>query len=148
MKRETLETYSLVALVCAALNNRGDCLSQGFTAVNWHHDQGKSYKDNIQLGLAYRFRGSVHYHQGVSEAVSRQAWCRRSCQEKTGFQVARMRVLKPIPTVIHFLQQCHTSKQCHSVGQAYSNHHIPLLGPHGIVQTCDSMGGGSYLNIA
>jgi hypothetical protein len=23
------------------------CLSQGFTAVNRHHDQGKSYKNNI-----------------------------------------------------------------------------------------------------
>jgi hypothetical protein len=23
------------------------CLSQGFTAVNRHHDQGNSYKDNI-----------------------------------------------------------------------------------------------------
>jgi hypothetical protein len=31
--------------------------------VNRHNDQGNSYKDNIELGLAYRFRGSVHYHQ-------------------------------------------------------------------------------------
>ena len=23
------------------------CISQGFTAVNRHHDQGKSYKNNI-----------------------------------------------------------------------------------------------------
>jgi len=30
-------------------------------------------------------------------------------QEKTGFQAARMRVLKPVPTVTHFLQQGHTS---------------------------------------
>jgi hypothetical protein len=30
-------------------------------------------KDNISLGLAYRFRGSVHYHQGRSMAASRQA---------------------------------------------------------------------------
>jgi hypothetical protein len=30
------------------------------------------------LGLAYRFRGSAHYHQGGNMAVSRQAWCRRS----------------------------------------------------------------------
>jgi hypothetical protein len=35
-------------------------------------------KNNIYLGLAYRFRGSVHYHQGESMAASRQAWCRRS----------------------------------------------------------------------
>jgi len=35
-------------------------------------------KDDIWLGLAYRVRGSVHYHQGKSIAASRQAWCRRS----------------------------------------------------------------------
>ena len=38
----------------------------------------KLIKNNILLGLAYRFRGSVHYHQGGSMAASRQAWCRRS----------------------------------------------------------------------
>jgi hypothetical protein len=31
-------------------------------------------------------------------------------QEKAGFQAARMRVLKPKPTVTHFLHQGHTSK--------------------------------------
>ena len=36
--------------------------------MNRHHDQGKSYKDNIYLGLAYRFRGSVHYQGGSMEA--------------------------------------------------------------------------------
>jgi hypothetical protein len=30
------------------------------------------------LGLAYRFRGSVHYHQGRNVVTSRQAWCWRS----------------------------------------------------------------------
>jgi hypothetical protein len=31
------------------------------------------------------------------------------CYQMTGFQAARMRVLKPIPTVKHLLQQGHTS---------------------------------------
>jgi hypothetical protein len=31
-----------------------------------------SYNDNIFMELAYRFRGSVHYHQGESMAPSRQ----------------------------------------------------------------------------
>jgi hypothetical protein len=35
-------------------------------------------KDNTELGLAYRFRGSVHYHQGRNMAASRQAWYKRS----------------------------------------------------------------------
>jgi hypothetical protein len=35
--------------------------------------QGNSYNDNIWLGLAYRFCVSVHYHQGRSRAVPRQA---------------------------------------------------------------------------
>jgi hypothetical protein len=26
------------------------------------------------MGLAYRFRGYVHYHQGGNMAASRQAW--------------------------------------------------------------------------
>jgi hypothetical protein len=29
-------------------------------------------KDNIYLGLAYRFRGSLYYHQGRSLVASRQ----------------------------------------------------------------------------
>jgi hypothetical protein len=39
--------------------------------VNRHHDQCKSYKDNVELGLVYRFRGSVHHHQGRNMAVSK-----------------------------------------------------------------------------
>ena len=34
-------------------------------AVKRHHDQGNSYKENIYLiGVAYSFRGSVHYYGG------------------------------------------------------------------------------------
>jgi hypothetical protein len=29
----------------------------------------------------------------------------------------------PSPTMIHFLQQVHTSQWCHFLGQAHSNHH-------------------------
>jgi len=32
--------------------------------VNRHQDQDKYYKENIKLGVAYNFRGSVNYHQG------------------------------------------------------------------------------------
>jgi hypothetical protein len=38
----------------------------------------------------------------------------------------RTRVSKPTPTVTHLLQQGHTSQQCHSLGQAYTNHHSLL----------------------
>ena len=54
------------------------CLSQGFPDVNRYRDQGKSYKDNISLEQAYRFRYSVHSHQGRNMAAYRQAWYRRS----------------------------------------------------------------------
>ena len=37
-------------------------------------------KKNTYLGLAYRFRGSVCYHQGGSMATSRQAWRRQSLE--------------------------------------------------------------------
>jgi hypothetical protein len=35
--------------------------------------------------------------------------CSEGKQEENGFQAARMRVLKPTPTVTHLLQQGHTS---------------------------------------
>jgi len=64
-------------------------------------------KDNIKLGLAYRFRGSVHYHQGRNMSACRQAWCRgaesstsssKGSQKQTGHpQAARRRVSKPTP---------------------------------------------------
>ena len=34
-------------------------------------------KENISLGLAYRFRGLFHYHHGGNMAASRQTWCWR-----------------------------------------------------------------------
>ena len=84
------------------------------------------------MGLAYRFRGSVHYHQGRSMAASRQAWCRRSWE----FYVFIQRLLvedwlpgnwgeslKPTPTVTHPFQPGHTSRRCHSLLQEYTNHH-------------------------
>jgi hypothetical protein len=64
-------------------------LSSPASSLSWHRSfkedgakaeraQGNSYKDNFLLGLAYRFRGSVHYHRGGSMAASRQVWHRRS----------------------------------------------------------------------
>ena len=32
--------------------------------VKRHHDQANCYKENIELGLAYNFRGLVHYLHG------------------------------------------------------------------------------------
>ena len=60
------------------MNGIGVCLSYGFTAVNRHHDQGKSYKKQHLIGAGLQVRGSDHYHQGGSMAVSRQAWHRQS----------------------------------------------------------------------
>lgn len=34
--------------------------------------------DNIYLGLVYRFRGSVYYHEGRNMVACRQAWYWRS----------------------------------------------------------------------
>ena len=39
--------------------------------MNRHHDQGKSYKDDILLGLDNMFRGSVNFHQGKKMAAFR-----------------------------------------------------------------------------
>jgi hypothetical protein len=64
------------------------------------------------MELAYRFRGSVQYHQGRSISVYRQMWgssmsSSEGCYETTGQQAARSRVLKTIPTRPHLLQMPH-----------------------------------------
>ena len=44
-------------------------------------------KDNIELGLAYRFRGSAHYHQG-----------RKHGSVQTGMMLEKeLRILHPVP---------------------------------------------------
>jgi hypothetical protein len=72
---------------------------------------------NIYLGLAYRFRGSVHYHQGGSMAASRQAWRRQSWELYVFIQRLLLEdwlpgnwgeSLKPTPTVTHLFQPGHT----------------------------------------
>jgi len=44
-------------------------------------------------------------------------------KQENGFHMVRRRISLSTPTVTHFLQQGHTSKYCHSLGQAYTNHH-------------------------
>jgi hypothetical protein len=93
--------------------------------------------------MAYRFRGSIHYHHGrkcgsvqadrVMEKELRilrldLKVVRRKISRRI-FHAARRWISKPNPTVTHLLQQGHTnSKEAifpgHSLGQAYSNHHI------------------------
>ena len=76
------------------------------------------------MGLAYRFRHSVHYHHGGNMAASRHGAGRaesstsssEGCLWKTHFLAARMMVLKPKPTVTHLLQKGHTFKECHFLG--------------------------------
>ena len=84
-------------------------------------------KDNIYLGLAYRFRGSVHYHQwwehgsiqaGMVQKELRILYFIQDKQEKSGSHVVRTRVSLLTPTVTHFLQQGHT----------YSNEATPNSG--------------------
>ena len=36
----------------------------GFIAVKRHHEQGNFHRGEPLIGLAYSFRGSVHYHYG------------------------------------------------------------------------------------
>jgi hypothetical protein len=77
---------------------------------------------NISLGLACRFRGSVHYHHGRKHGsaqigmllekeqralhLDRQAARRRLCATGHSLSVGD---LKACHTVTHFVQQGHTS---------------------------------------
>jgi hypothetical protein len=71
-------------------------------------------KDNIDLGLAYRLRSSViiikvgaWQHPGRCEAKGDESSTSSSKDRKgkNGFQTARRRILKPMPTVTHLFQQ-------------------------------------------
>jgi hypothetical protein len=80
-----------------------------------YHDQGNSYKRQYLIGVAYRFRGSVHHHHhgrkhgrhGNGGAESYTS-CSKDKLEKTIFQESKRRVSKPTSTVTYFLQQDHT----------------------------------------
>ena len=72
------------------------------------------------MGLAYRFKGSVQFHQDrrndsdqmdmvLEKELRVPPLVLKANRRKTGFQAARMKVLKPMLTVTHFLQQDHTS---------------------------------------
>jgi hypothetical protein len=85
-------------------------------AVNRHHDQGNSYKDNVyrligsEVQSNFIMAGSMAgRHDTGGGAESSTSWSEGK-QEQTFFQAARRRVSKPTPTVTHFLQQGHTSK--------------------------------------
>jgi hypothetical protein len=47
---------------------------------------------------------------GTREGAESSTSCSKGKQEMTGFQAARLRVLKPTSIVTHFLQQGHTFK--------------------------------------
>ena len=63
---------------------------------------------------------------------------RRKLSFHTGRQLS-IETSKPIFTVTHILQQATPSNSATPMGQAYSNYHIPLPGPHRFVQTHESM---------
>ena len=87
------------------------------TAVNRHHGQGNSYKNNFNWGqLTGSEIQSIIIKEGTQKHPGRQSArgadsstsSSEVCQLNTGFQAARMRVLKLTPTEMHLLQQGHT----------------------------------------
>jgi hypothetical protein len=111
---------------------------QGFTAVNRHHDQGKSYiKHVIGAGLqVQRFsplssrceHGSIQ--SGMVQAELRvlslhpEAASGRLTSRQLGWEsYAYTHTDTPTLTRSHLFQQGHTSKWCHSLVLEYTNHH-------------------------
>jgi hypothetical protein len=104
-------------------------------------------KANILLELAYRFRGSVHYHHSrkhgriqIGMVLAKELRVLHLYPKATGRRLALSswvelmhRTSKPMPTVTHFFQQGHT----------YSNKVTP---PNSVtpcesnIQTHESMG--------
>jgi len=99
------------------------------------------------VGLAYRFRGSVHYHQGRSLVASKQAWCRRSWE----FYIFIWRLLwkdwlpgsellkahthsdTPTPTRPHYLMLPNIYQPSHSTPSC-SNKSMGAIPKHSIMQ--------------
>ena len=69
-------------------------------------------KDNIWLGLAYRFRGSVHYHQGRKhgsmQAEELRVLLLHPKANRRRVASRQLGVSKPTHTVTQFLQWVHT----------------------------------------
>ena len=104
-------------------------------AVKRHHNQGNSYKRQQHLTgaglqvqrfspLSSRQEAWQHLGRHGTGGAESSTSCSEGKQKTAVFQAARVKVLKPTLTVTYFLQQGHTSQKCHSVGQAYSNHHV------------------------
>ena len=83
-----------------------------------HRDQGKSYKGQPLIGAGLQVQRSGDYHLGQNMAVSGRHGAggadssissTESCLQNTGYWAARMRILKPTPTVTPLLQQGDTS---------------------------------------
>jgi hypothetical protein len=80
------------------------------TTFNWGWFTGSEVQSIIIKAKTWQHRG----RHGTGGAES-STFSSESCYQNTGFQVARMKVLKPTPTMTHFLQHHHT----------YSNRAIP-----------------------
>jgi hypothetical protein len=117
-------------LFCFPISQRGVNTRYYVTKLVLTMTKTTFIKDNISLGLAYRFRGSIHCRQGRKPGNSQAglvgaggAKSSTSCSEGEQEQTVSStlgRASKPTPTVTHFLQQGHTSLP---LGQTYSNHH-------------------------
>jgi len=74
--------------------------------VNRHHNQVKSYKGQYLIGAGLQVQRSSRWEHGSTKAAMVQAeHLHLHLEAMTDFQVARVRVLMPSPTVTHLLQQ-------------------------------------------
>jgi hypothetical protein len=116
-KRQTSKINFVIVAYTFAMYFDSIYLSWGFTVMNRHYDQGNSYKEQCSIGAGLQ----VQRYKSIIKAGAWQCQVRQrvgraegstSCsdgkQQKTGFQGARLRALKPTFTVTHFLQQGHT----------------------------------------
>jgi hypothetical protein len=114
---------------CVRASGLPTCLSQGFIAVNRHHDLGNSYKGEHLVGAVLQgqrfsplsLQHEAWWHagrQGAGENWEFYVWISKQ-QERSWLE--HLRPQSPLscgillPTKPHLLQQCHTSQECHSL---------------------------------
>jgi hypothetical protein len=119
--------------------------------VNRHHNQGKSYKGQHLIGVSLQVQrfspvSSRWEHGSIQEGMVQEelrVLCLHMKQlAEYWLPGTKTRILKPTSTMTHLtairphlLQQSHTSQQCHSLGQAYTNHH----NMHDVTKTISSL---------
>lgn len=103
-----------------------------------YHDHGNTYNGKHLIGGGYNFRGLTHYLHGETRQCTGRHGAREGAKSPTFWSAGNRKwtgtlgvawvreTSKPIPTVIHFLQQGHN--YCNNATPPNSGHPYEFMG--------------------